>query len=82
MLTVKEAAKKMGISENHLRLLLLKGAIKGKKHGWCLALTFAIYVFYDLANFFDLGIEKAFLSVIFFIATISILWFVWREYNE
>jgi len=36
MYSVKEAAQKMGISERHLRLLLEKGQIKGKKlgHDW------------------------------------------------
>ena len=36
MYSVKEASQKIGISERHLRLLLQKGAIKGKKlgHDW------------------------------------------------
>ncbi len=36
MYSVKEAALKMGISERHLRLLLEKEVIKGKKlgHDW------------------------------------------------
>ena len=36
MYSVKEAARKIGISERHLRLLLEKGEIKGKKlgHDW------------------------------------------------
>lgn len=36
MYSVKEAAQKIGISERHLRLLLEKGEIKGKKlgHDW------------------------------------------------
>jgi len=33
MYSVKEAALKMGISERHLRLLLEKGEIEGKKLG-------------------------------------------------
>ena len=31
MYSVKEAANKMGLSEQHLRALLAKGEIKGKK---------------------------------------------------
>ena len=31
MYSVKEAANKMGLSEQHLRALLAKGKIKGKK---------------------------------------------------
>lgn len=36
MYSVKEAAQRIGISERHLRLLLERGAIKGKKlgHDW------------------------------------------------
>lgn len=36
MYSVKEAAQKIGISERHLRLLLEKGKVKGKKlgHDW------------------------------------------------
>jgi len=36
MYSVKEAALKMGISERHLRLLLEKGEVEGKKlgHDW------------------------------------------------
>lgn len=33
MYSVKEAASKMGLSEQHLRYLLAKGEIKGKKLG-------------------------------------------------
>ena len=36
MYSVKEAARKIGISDRHLRLLLESGQIKGKKlgHDW------------------------------------------------
>jgi len=36
MYSVNEAAQKMGISERHLRLLLEKGQVNGKKlgHDW------------------------------------------------
>jgi len=36
MYSVKEAAQRMGISERHLRLLLEKGQVEGKKlgHDW------------------------------------------------
>ena len=36
MYSVKEAAQKIGISDRHLRVLLEKGQIKGKKlgHDW------------------------------------------------
>ena len=36
MFSVKEAALKMGVSERHLRLLLERGEVEGKKlgHDW------------------------------------------------
>jgi len=36
LFSVKEAASKLGLSEQHVRLLLAKGGIKGKKlgHDW------------------------------------------------
>jgi hypothetical protein len=36
MYSVKEAANKIGISERHLRLLLKRGKVEGKKlgHDW------------------------------------------------
>ena len=36
MYSVKEASRKIGISERHLRLLLQRGEIRGKKlgHDW------------------------------------------------
>lgn len=36
MFSVKEAATKIGVSERHLRLLLMMGKIKGRKlgHDW------------------------------------------------
>ncbi len=33
MYSVMEASKKMGLSERHLRLLLQRGEVKGKKLG-------------------------------------------------
>jgi excisionase family DNA binding protein len=33
MYIIKEASKLMGVSESHLRLLLKRGEVKGKKYG-------------------------------------------------
>ena len=51
--------------------------IRGNKFGYGLLITFAIYVFYDLANQFQLNINPDVLYSLFFIASISILWFAW-----
>jgi hypothetical protein len=55
---------------------------KGKSYGWFIALTFAIYVFYDIANLIPLNVSIHLLYPIFFVATVSILWAVWRILRE
>ena len=55
---------------------------KKKAWGWCIALCFAIYVYYDLVGLLGLAANDIILRGLFFIATISILWAVWRVYRE
>jgi hypothetical protein len=55
---------------------------KKKDFGWGIALTFLIYVFYDSVRFFNVKVTEAVIVVLFFIATLSILWAVWRIYEE
>lgn len=58
-------------------------AIKKKKiYGFGIALTFAIYVFYDLARSIPLSISNNILYPLFFIATLSALWAIWMIYRE
>ncbi len=58
-------------------------AIRRKKmYGWCIAVTFVLYVIYDLANLLALNISEDTLYMIFFIATLSILWAVWNIFLE
>jgi len=61
---------------------VLLALVKKKNYGWCIALAFAIYVFYDIASMSTLEMPQALLTILFFIATISILWAVWRVYQE
>ncbi|MFA5035092.1 MAG: hypothetical protein WC500_04875 [Candidatus Margulisiibacteriota bacterium] len=69
-------------------MLVLK---KKKLYGWLIALTFSIYVFYDIANFLIntgimyapfMNIPNEFLYTLFFLATLSIVWAVWEMYVE
>ena len=46
---------------------------KGIAYGYGFALTFAIYVFYDLANLFSWEISVSVLQISFFVATLSAL---------
>jgi hypothetical protein len=51
-------------------------------YGWCIAVTFVLYVVYDLANLLALNISQDTLYTIFFGATLSILWAVWNIFLE
>ncbi len=63
--------------------MLLYGAIyKGAVCAYGMALTFAIYVFYDLVKFFNLGISESILTPAFFVASLSALWAVWKMSRE
>ena len=55
---------------------------KKKTYGWCIAITFVLYVVYDLANLLVLNISQDTLYTVFFVATISILWAVWNIFLE
>jgi len=48
------------------------GAGKKQLYGWLIALTFAIYVFYDLARFMSIGIASGMLDILFAVASFSI----------
>lgn len=64
-------------------IISLMIAVKKKKiYGYGFALTFAIYVFYDSANLFSLGISDSLLYPLFFIATLSALLSMWMLYKE
>jgi hypothetical protein len=76
----------------HLLSILLEAVVaalgvmiaisKKKMYGWCIAVTFVLYVVYDLANLLTLNISVDTLHMIFFVATLSILWAVWNIFLE
>ncbi len=71
------------ILEAVVALLSIMLAVSKKKiYGWFIALTFIIYVFYDLAKFLSLNISDNVLYFLFFLATLSILWAVWSIFRE
>jgi hypothetical protein len=63
-------------------VLAIMLGLKKKPYGWAIALTFAIYTFYDLLKTPIAFVHGSFLNVIFLIATISIFWAVWSIYEE
>lgn len=82
----------LGMNFIHLLSILLEVAVavlgvmmateKKKKYGYNIALTFAIYVFYDLASLYGLGIPAPTLYILFLVATLSILAGVWQIYKK
>jgi len=58
---------------------VMLATMKQKRYGWFIALTFLLYVFYDLAFFLSLQISQDLLYYVFFIATLSILWAIWKS---
>jgi len=59
---------------------LLAAILKKKYYCYGFALTFAIYVFYDLINLKNVDMSNTILYL-FFIATLSALWAVWVIYR-
>ena len=57
-------------------------ASKGRPYLYGLALTFAIYVLYDLGRLLGWQVEKGILSVLFLVASASALYAVWGLYQE
>ena len=69
--------------ENIVAIIGIMLAVERKKrYGWCIALTFVLYVVYDLSNQLSLNIPKDSLDTIFFVATISILWAIWNIFLD
>jgi hypothetical protein len=54
---------------------------KRRSYGWLIALTFAIYVFYDLVRFFGVELNAILLSTLFLVASVSIVWAMLRIYK-
>jgi len=60
-------------------VLALKMVFEKKRYlGVAWAVTFGIYVFYDLAKSQGWGVSREFLDTIFFIATLSALFAIWH----
>ncbi len=55
---------------------------KTKRYGWFIALTFVLYIFYDLAALIPFNISSDVLYFIFVCATLSILWAIWNIYLD
>ena len=63
-------------------IALALSIMKKKIYGWFIALTFGIYVVYDIVAFMETPISPSVVAIIFLIATLSMLYGVWLLYRE
>ncbi len=57
-------------------------AVKERPYLYGLALTFSIYVLYDLGRLLGWNVDKGILSVLFLLASASALFAVWGLYRD
>jgi hypothetical protein len=70
------------VVECAVAVVAVLGALKGRPHLYGFALTFAIYVLYDLGRLLHWNVGEEILSVLFLIASLSALYAVWGLYRE
>ena len=63
-------------------IIAVMTALKGRKYMFGLAFTFLVYVFYDFSSIYSIGVTSGFVTVLFFLATLSALWSVWSIYKQ
>ena len=66
------------ILEAAIALLCLRAAFAGRRSMYGLAITFAIYVYYDLAHLLAWTTPETLLRVSFLVATVTALYTVWH----
>jgi len=58
-------------------------AVQNKKtYGWLIAITFALFVLFDIFRIFDLPLSADINAMIFLVATILMLGAIWLLYSE
>jgi hypothetical protein len=70
------------VLEAAIAFIAVLAARQGRPYLYGLALTFAVYVFYDLARVRQWTIDASLLSGLFLLATVSALVAVWGIYRE
>jgi hypothetical protein len=63
-------------------VVAMLAAVKGRPYLYGLALTFTIYVLYDLGRLLGWNVEKGILSMLFLLASASALFAVWGLYRD
>jgi len=54
--------------------IAIAAGLKGKTYAYGFALTYGLYVFYDLSKLYDWAIPSGPITTIFFIATLAAFW--------
>jgi bacteriorhodopsin len=58
-------------------------AVRRKKsYGWCIAVTFGLFVLFDIGRLFSLPVSDEAHALIFLVACGSMLYGVWLMYDE
>jgi len=70
------------VLEAAVAIVAMLVAVKGRPYLYGLALTFTIYVLYDLGRLLGWNVEKGILSVLFLLASASALFAVWGLYRD
>ena len=70
------------VVECAVAVVAVLGALKGRPHLYGFALTFAIYVLYDVGRLLHWNVGEGVLSVLFLVASLSALVAVWGLYKE
>lgn len=70
------------VLEAAVAIIAILAARKQRPHLYGFALTFTIYVLYDLARFLSWNVEHGVLSGLFLVATLSALYAAWGLYKE
>lgn len=55
---------------------------QNKSYGWCIAVTFGLFILFDIGRLISLPISDAAHSLIFLVACGSMLFGVWLMYRE
>ena len=70
------------VIEAAVAIVAMLVAVKGRPYLYGLALTFTIYLLYDLGRLLGWNVEKGILSVLFLLASASALFAVWGLYRD
>ena len=63
-------------------LSVLIAVQKKKMYGWCIAVTFALFVVFDISRIFLVPVSDTVYALVFLVACVSMLYAVWLMYTE